>query len=131
MKLITKNTDYALRALSFLAGKDDKFISSRIISQQEKIPLQFLRRILRKLNEADIIIAREGIDGGVKLKARPEDIYFSEVMRIFQGNIQLADCMFRKRICYKRSACVLRKKIRQIEERLAGEFNKITIESLM
>ncbi|MEW6009545.1 MAG: Rrf2 family transcriptional regulator [Candidatus Omnitrophota bacterium] len=131
MKLITKNTDYALRALIFLGHNDGEFISSRLISEEEKIPLQFLRGILRKLINHGLVVAKEGVDGGVKLKSKLDTIYFSDVIRIFQGNIQLAECMFRKRICQKMAKCILRKRIRQIQDKLAHEFDNINLKSLL
>lgn len=131
MKLITKNTDYALRALIFLAGKEDEFIPSRLISKEEKIPLQFLRGILRRLIQNGMVIAKEGIEGGVKLRVKPENIHFGEVIKIFQGNIQLASCMFRKKICHKRASCVLRKRIQEIQSKLTREFDQISIKGLL
>lgn len=131
MKVITKNTDYAIRALLHLARNKRNFISTRMISQQEGIPLAFLRRILQELVNRGFVISKEGVDGGVKLKTAPKDIYFSDLLKIFQGNIELLDCMFRKDICSKRSHCVLRKKIKTIEDKLISEFRKLSIAGLL
>ena len=59
MKLLTKNTDYAVRALLHLARRKKEFVSSREISREEKIPLHYLRRILQKLKEEKLVSARE------------------------------------------------------------------------
>ena len=55
MKLLTKETDYAVRALVYLAANRDRFVSSREISKEEEIPLPYLRRILQKLREEKIV----------------------------------------------------------------------------
>jgi Rrf2 family protein len=131
MKLLTKETDYAIRAIIHLARHEDGFISSRDISSQEGIPLQFLRRILQSLIKAGMVESREGANGGVSLKADPADIRIADLIKLFQGNIQLTECMFRRQICSNRETCVLRKRIRKIENMVTREFESLTIEDLL
>ncbi|MDP8259291.1 MAG: Rrf2 family transcriptional regulator [Candidatus Aadella gelida] len=132
MKLLTKNTDYAVRALLTLASlKKDEYLSARQISQRQKVPYQYLRRILQELIKKNLVISREGGGGGFRLKKRPNSIEISGIINIFQGRIQLSDCMFRKKLCHNRSNCVLRNQIQRIESIVASEFSKITIGSLL
>jgi len=130
MKLITKETDYALRALLNLA-REDGYLSSREIAGREGIPLHFLRRILQSLIKAGVIESREGVSGGVKLKARPEKIHLTDIIEIFQGRIQLSECVFRKKICTNHATCVIRKRIEKIESLVANEFGNTTIADLI
>jgi Rrf2 family protein len=131
MKLLTKETDYAIRAIMNLARNDDGFVSSRDIATAEAIPLHFLRRILQRLIKEELVDSREGAAGGVRLRRRPEKIHLDDIIRLFQGDIQLADCMFRKRICSNRKTCVLRKRIGKIEQMVNDEFAGITIADLL
>lgn len=131
MKLLTKQTDYAIRAVLGLARQGDGFVSSRDIAREEEIPLQFLRRILQMLIKAGIVESREGAAGGVSLGAHPTDIRIADLIRLFQGDIQLAECMFRKRICSNRKTCVLRKRIKRIENMVTREFENLTIADLL
>jgi len=131
MKLLTKNSDYAVRALVYLAKHNDRYVPSSEIASSETIPLHFLRRILQKLTKAGLVSSREGIAGGVRLAQHPSKIKVGEVIRIFQGRIQLSECMFRKRLCSNRARCVLRKKIKQIEKSVIRQFERLTIASLL
>lgn len=131
MKLLTKDTDYAVRAIVHLARNGNGYTSSRQIAEAEGIPLQFLRGILRRLTKKGIIVSREGVRGGVKLKARPRDVRVSDIIKIFQGDIELSECMFRKKLCSNRSKCVLRVRIKEIEEMVKREFEKVTIATLI
>jgi Rrf2 family protein len=131
MKLLTKETDYAIRAIVNLARHHDGLVSSRDISRQEGIPLQFLRRILQSLIKAGLIESKEGANGGVCLKADPAGIRIADLIRLFQGKIQLTECMFRKRICSNRKTCVLRKRINRIESMVTREFEGLTIMDLL
>jgi Rrf2 family cysteine metabolism transcriptional repressor len=131
MRLITKETDYAIRAVMHLARNPETYVSSARISAEEKIPLQFLRRILRRLLKAGVVLSREGVAGGVSLNARPEDLQLLRILEIFQGQVEISECMFRKRICANRSTCILRKQIKQIEAALTAQFAGITIANLL
>jgi Rrf2 family cysteine metabolism transcriptional repressor len=131
MKLITKETDYAIRAVMRLAATGSYYLSSRDIAEKEEIPLHFLRRILQTLIKAGLVESKEGVSGGVRLKARPERIHLSDVMHVFQGDIQLSECVFRKRICSNRDKCVIRRRIRTVEDMVAEQFGNITIADLL
>ncbi|HBU70473.1 MAG TPA: Rrf2 family transcriptional regulator [Elusimicrobia bacterium] len=130
MKLITKNTDYAIRALMYLSRNPGRCVASTEIAQSEGIPKQYLRNILRLLKQDGILESKEGACGGVKFRRRPEDVYITGIIRLFQGNIEMADCMFRKSICPERGRCVLRARIKAVERKLKDEFSGISIGTL-
>jgi Rrf2 family transcriptional regulator, cysteine metabolism repressor len=131
MKLLNKTTDYAIRALLQMAKAKEEYLSAAIISKKQAIPYQFLRTILQKLIKNKIIKSREGINGGFSLLVKPNTIKITDIIIIFQGNLQISDCMFRKKLCTNRSTCVLKKEIDRISDILILEFNKITIQSLI
>jgi Rrf2 family protein len=131
MKLITKQTDYAIRAVMTLAGTGDRRTPTREIATKERLPLPYLRRILQVLIKNGIVTSKEGVTGGVKLAHRPAEIQLIDLIEMFQGSIQLSECMFRKKLCHNRSTCVLRKRIQEIERRVTREFEDITIADLL
>jgi len=131
MKLITKNTDYAFRALVELAAKEGKYVSALAIARAQKIPYQYLRSILQALLKAGLIESREGSGGGVKLRGKPSGTKFIDVIKIFQGDLEFSECMFRNRICENRPKCILRKELKRIEAKVAAEFKSITLEKIL
>ncbi|MBU1043964.1 MAG: Rrf2 family transcriptional regulator [Candidatus Omnitrophica bacterium] len=131
MKMITKNSDYAIRAILYMAGHRNRFVPSSEISDQEQIPLIYLRRILQQLIKSNLAESKEGVAGGVRLKIEPIDISVAQVINIIQGGIQMLDCMFRKEICKNRANCVLRKRIMSIEEKVKQEFLQLSIQDLI
>ncbi len=131
MKLLTKNTDYAIRALMVLAENRERYISARVISDIQGIPYQFLRRILQTLSKQGVVKSKEGPGGGVKLATDPSTIKVVDVIEVFQGEIELSACMFRDTLCANRRTCVLRSEIKRIESLVTGEFEKLTIQKLV
>jgi Rrf2 family protein len=131
MKLLTKNTDYAVRALAKIAVRGGQAVSAAQIAKEEKIPYAYLRRILNILKDEKVLRSIEGKGGGFVLNKKPAEICLTGVIRIFQGEVNLTECMFRKKICHNRSTCVLRAKIKGIEKKVLDELKGITLASIV
>ncbi|MDP8266257.1 MAG: Rrf2 family transcriptional regulator [Candidatus Aceula meridiana] len=131
MKLLTKNSDYAVQSLVYLAKSNKDFLSSKEISHKNKIPYHYLRKIFQKLIAAGYVESKEGGKGGFRLKINPAKIRLVDVMKIFQGKVQLVDCMFQKKICHNRKTCILREHIKEAEEAVIEKLSKVTIKNLI
>ncbi len=130
MKLLTKNTDYAVRALLKLCQDPKEFHAAKQIADDQDIPHEYLRKIFQPLIKEGLVESKSGGRGGVRLKADPAKIKLTDVIAVFQGQLQLSECMFQKRICPNRARCVLRKNIMRIEKLVTQEFGALTIEGL-
>ena len=131
MKVLTKKTDYAIRALLTLAACRSRYVSAKTISEEQDIPYQFLRGLLQDLIRLELIVSKEGAQGGVMISRDPDEISVKQLIEGFQGKVQVSECMFRKQICANRARCVLRHEIMRIEQVVNAEFDKITIGSLL
>ncbi len=131
MRLLTKNSDYAIRALLNLAKEPNQYRSARDISADLNIPYEYLRKILQQLVKEGLVESREGGIGGFKLTRPPQELVVSDVMKIFQGPIQLSECMFRSQMCSNRANCVLRHNIMRIEALVQNEFQAMTFAGLL
>jgi Rrf2 family protein len=131
MKLITRDTDYALRAVCFIAKNKDKKICVSELTKELRIPRPFLRKILQVLNKRKILSSSKGVGGGFVLIKRPEDIYLLDLMEIFQGKLTLNECALNKMKCPNTDNCPLRKKIKNIEKYVVRELGAITLASFL
>jgi len=130
MKLITRNTDYALRAICYIT-KQDKVVTVTELVKVLRVPRPFMRKILQRLSKKRILESYKGQAGGFKLRLLPEKIFIIQIMRIFQGQVGLNRCFLRKDICPNRGKCILRKKIRLIENNVLTQLRQINIASLV
>ncbi|MDQ2718460.1 MAG: Rrf2 family transcriptional regulator [Bacteroidota bacterium] len=92
--MLSKKTQYAFRALAYLAenyGKGPVKISS--IAEHQKIPLKFLENILVELKNADMLESKKGKGGGYSLKTSPKKINLAKVIRVINGPIALLPCV--------------------------------------
>jgi Rrf2 family protein len=133
VKLITRNTDYAVRALCCIAEQKQEVISADQLVKSLEMPRPFLRKILQTLNKEGLLNSSKGKDGGFALAVAvsPGEITLTDVMKIFQGSIRLNECKFKKSDCPYRSECLLKKKIDEIEKEVMAKLKAITIASII
>jgi Rrf2 family protein len=92
--MLTKKTQYALKALGYLASKYNKgpvLISE--ISNTKKIPIKFLEGILVELKKAEIVDSKKGKGGGYFLPRDPNLTTVAKVIRSLEGPIALLPCV--------------------------------------
>jgi len=131
MKLITRDTDYAVRAIAFIAESEKEMVSTDELVKRLKIPRPFLRKILQILNKGSVLKSYKGKGGGFSLVCSPKKLFLLDIMKAFQGDIKLNECIFKKRVCPNIKTCPLRKKITRIEDNVLKELKNITIASLI
>ncbi len=129
---ITRETDYALRVVYLLSkAKDGEKISASQISKIEKIPSQFLLKILRKLRQGGLIKSYMGVKGGYTLKKDPEDISLKDVIEIINGPIHLNTCLLDKENCNKYPRhCSIHIQLGKIQDNLLEDLEKVNFKNI-
>ena len=131
MSLINRNTDYAVRALVHLAREKDGVVAVSQLAKAEKIPRPFLRRIMQVLCQNGLVVSCQGKSGGFSLKKKPTEISLGEVARVFQGEVDISRCLFRKAVCHNHQNCFLRKRLKKIEKIVVSELERTNIASFL
>ncbi len=131
MTLITKNTDYAIRALCFLAEHQRKTVSALEISRALEVSYSFLRKIMQALHKGGILRSTKGKGGGFSLSKMPDEIFVMTVIDIFQGPILMKNCAMQRSICPNLHHCALRNTIESIEKYARSTLQSVTIGSLL
>ena len=92
--MLSKKTQYALQALSYLVEKhtDDPILIAEI-ARQKNIPIKFLENILLELRKAGFLESKKGKHGGYFFAQAPEKIKLSSIFRIIEGPIALLPCV--------------------------------------
>lgn len=130
MKLINRDTDYAVKALLYITQKDPERISVSELVKALDIPKPFLRKTLQTLNRQGVLDSYKGKGGGFILAMPPEKILLIRLIDIFQKPVKLTNCIFKEKICSDIGTCPLKKRIDSIEQHVISELESITIASL-
>ena len=90
---ITRQADYALRAMVYLAQLEPtKRAATSQIAEEQRIPPSFLAKIISQLSIAGLIHTSRGARGGVTLAREPKAISLLEVVEAIDGPILLNEC---------------------------------------
>jgi Rrf2 family nitric oxide-sensitive transcriptional repressor len=131
MKLITREIDYAVRALKYLAEKGKEKVPVTELVEELGITRPMLRKIMQELAKNDTVISYKGNSGGFVLNKKPDDIYLIDLVEVFQGKFSMNECVQHKEICPNRETCLLRGKIEGIEADVKRKLESIDLESLL
>ena len=130
MKLITRDTDYAIRALNYIVCNEGRIISITELVRELEMPKPFLRKLLQLLGINGILKSYKGKNGGFELAREPDKIFLLDLMQIFQGPFKISECLFKKNICPDQQDCILKIEIDSIEKMVLEKISAITLKSL-
>ena len=92
--MLSKKSQYAFRALSYLVGKkNDGPVLISDIATEKKIPIKFLENILLELKKAEILDSKKGKGGGYFLNRDPALISLATIIRLVNGPIAMIPCV--------------------------------------
>lgn len=93
MKISTKGR-YALRMLLDLAQHQGTgFVALRDIATRQCISKKYLEQIIPLLNNANVLQANRGFQGGYRLAKAPCDYKVGEILRLTEGGIAPVACL--------------------------------------
>lgn len=106
---ITRQADYALRAMLFLAQLEPtRRAATSQIAEEKNIPPSFLAKIISQLSIAGLIHTSRGARGGVTLARPPSEISLLEVVEAIDGPIMFNECTLDVTKCTFGPNCPLR-----------------------
>jgi Rrf2 family protein len=131
MRLLNRDTDYAVRALLRVAGNPSGKTPVSELSRELKIPHPFLRKIFQTLQKEGVVHSRKGKGGGFVLAAAPGEITLTRLMEIFQGPLELSHCLYGEELCTDIRTCPLRHRILALEKAVIRDIKSITLQTLL
>lgn len=91
--MLNKKTQYAIKALIYLAELQDKGpVLIADISKKKKIPLKFLENILLELKKEGILASKKGKGGGYFLNVPASKVPLADIIRKIDGPIAMLPC---------------------------------------
>lgn len=136
MKISTKS-QYGLRAMVYLTKvfKKDKIFPLREIAKKEDISFDYLEKIISKLEKANLVKSKKGVQGGYSLARPPAKIKIGEIIKVFEGTMAPVRCVAIERkernYCPRKKICKSFFVWKKIQEVLNSALNSITLADLI
>ena len=132
MKISTKGR-YALSIMAYLAKNydEDRYVTLKEISDNEKISLKYLEKIISLLNKDNYLISLRGSEGGYKLAKSPKEYTLYDIISSAEGNIAITSCVDAKFICSKREKCRSFKLWNELNQVIINFLDSKTLEDYM
>jgi Rrf2 family transcriptional regulator, iron-sulfur cluster assembly transcription factor len=128
---LTRGGEYALRAMTYLAGAPEGHIASlHEISHAQDVPESFLAKILQSLGHAGLVTSHRGARGGFAL-ARPADaISVRAVLEAVDGPIALNTCVLSPDDCERSGQCRIHEVWVETQERMMSVLDNVSLAAL-
>ncbi len=126
---VSRKVDYALRATIHLANQEAQGRACTVaeIADRERIPRQFLEKIVQQLIHKGLVRSRRGPHGGYALGRLPDRITFRDVIEAVEGPISLNVCVGEHPDCFLLDACGMNRVWAEGQRRVMDLFENTTI----
>lgn len=135
--MLSKKAKYGLKALVYLAQKDNKQEVTLIqeIAQEARIPKKFLEQILLLLKSRGVVNSKRGKEGGYYLVAQPEQLIIGDVIRIIDGPLAPIPCASRTAYmpceeCVDVKSCEIRWVMGNVRDAISSVLDNTSLEQI-
>ena len=131
MKLSTRSR-YGTRILVDLARNSHQGpVQIGEISKRQDISVKYLEQLIRPLKQADLVNSVRGPKGGHLLAVKPEEITLGQIVRLFEGQSELVECISNPEKCSMSDDCQVRLAWGDATRVLYEKLDNTTIADLM
>jgi Rrf2 family protein len=129
--LVTRETDYAVRCILYLAKDDDQVSSVTEVSKNMQIPKTFLAKIFQRLVRAGLVESIRGMNGGFRLAKKTSAISLLDIMMAIQGPAGINVCAVNSKKCRRSSTCSVHPVWVELRKEVDKRLREQTIDRLV
>lgn len=115
----------------YLARNKKSICPLREISEKEKIPFDYLEKIISKLEKAGLLTSKKGFRGGYCLSLSPKKIKVGEIVKAVEDSVLLIRCAGEKTNCPLAGKCSARKFWSRLQKDLDKSLDSFTLADLI
>lgn len=90
--MISQTTEYALRAVVWLAANPEKPLTAQQIAEATRVPAGYLAKVLQGLSRAGLLNSQRGLGGGFTLARSPNQLTMWEVVQAVDPLKRINEC---------------------------------------
>ncbi|MBE7728783.1 Rrf2 family transcriptional regulator [Komagataeibacter sp. FXV3] len=130
---LTLYTDYSIRALVYLGQNPGRRIAIQEIADTHGISQSHLVKVVNRLSNNGIILARRGRSGGVELAVTAHEIFIGDIVRLMEADLHtIVSCVPNKgQPCVLADACRLRGLLSKSLNAFMAVLDRVTLHDLI
>ena len=90
--MISQTTEYALRAVVWLAANPEKPLTAQQIAEATRVPAGYLAKVLQGLSRAGLLHSQRGLGGGFTLARSPSSLTMWDVVQAVDPLKRIREC---------------------------------------
>ncbi len=102
-----KTSEYAIRALVYMAIRKEEIFSVRRLHQALNIPYKYLSRLMHRLADAGLVRSIQGKQGGFQICQNIESVYIYQIIDAVEGLENYNRCILGFEECSDDNPCPL------------------------
>ncbi len=128
---ITRETDYAIRCMLYIAASESGSAVVGDISEAQSVPRTFAAKIMQKLQRAGLVKSKRGVKGGYFLTREPSEISLLDIIEAIEGPLSLNICVVDKNSCDRVSQCSVHPIWVELRDIFAESLKRYTLKDLI
>ncbi len=130
MLRLGKLADYGLLITTFLA-KSDQQMTTEEVSNAIQLPLATVRKLMKLLVDAGIVVSQRGAKGGYQLASNPVDINIVDIIEAVDGPVMLTECSQEGNCCGRSANCNLSSNWQYLNKLVIQQFSDVSIYDML
>lgn len=127
--MLSKTTEYALRALTLLATPPARAMSCDLLASRTKVPRSYLHRVLQELVAAGLVRSRPGPRGGYELACPAAQVSILDVVNATGPIERILHCPLD--LPSHTELCPLHRALDDAYAQVEEAFRKVTLQQLV
>lgn len=128
--MISQTTEYALRAVVWLAANPEKPLTAQQIAEATRVPAGYLAKVLQGLSRAGLLHSQRGLGGGFTLARDPSSLTMWEVVQAVDPMKRIHECPLGFE-AHGDELCPLHQQLDQAIANIEQTFTTCTIDKLI
>ena len=129
---LKNSTDYAIRIVCYLAAQE-RMVSTSELSRKLNVSANYVPKIAKKLKNAKIVTACEGINGGYMLAKQPENISLMDIISCVEETMAINRCLEEDRFCSRNleDTCKIHKILLSLQNTYNNKLESVKVSDVI
>ena len=131
MVRISRLTDYGIQLMAALSRAPSRALNARDLSGLAGMPEPTVRKLLKSLVRAHLLVSTRGVRGGYRLGREAQEITVAQIIAAIEGPLAVTRCNEPGAdACERQQSCPLQQNWRLVNQAIQGALSNLTLSQM-